>query len=470
MILERDMHVTSSTYPVTIVSRRALAKHNRIRFSWFLVGTAFGILSSFAFNNVLSSAHPEQESPVALKESQQTPEPAATPKTATAHVPAPPKPVLPTTFTLTVENGDTLISLLTDTGLPYIEAHNAVEALRQVYNPRSIGIGQKLAVDLDPDSVQVGQVKLSKLSMPISITSHVEVHRENTGEFAAKKIESPTHSVVKRAAGTITSSLYETGLQAGVPAPLIEEIIKAYSYDVDFQRDIREGDSLEVMFEGKETEDGAYAGSGNVLFASLKRGKETFTIYRYANGDDAQYYNDKGETVRKALLKTPINGARISSGFGMRRHPILGYSRMHRGLDFAAPRGTPIYAAGDGVVDYAARRGGYGNYVKIKHNGKYSTAYGHVQNFAKGIKKGSKVKQGQIIAYVGTTGRSTGPHLHYEILVNNQQVNPAKMKFKTGDVLTGKRLASFKVHKAKIQHQLAALRPEGAEMAKVDTK
>jgi murein DD-endopeptidase MepM/ murein hydrolase activator NlpD len=210
-----------------------------------------------------------------------------------------------------------------------------------------------------------------------------------------------------------------------------------------------------VLVERLQLEDGTVVGYGNVLYANLDLGDRSLPVFRYKDkGGNVDYYNAKGESLRKALLRTPINGARITSGFGMRMHPLLGYSKMHRGVDFGALAGTPIYAAGDGVIDMAGANGSYGNYVRIKHDGKYSTAYAHASRIAAGIKKGVKVKQGQVIAYVGSTGRSTGAHLHYEILAGNDQINPSGVKFKTGSTLSGKDLAAFKSQVSSVQAQL----------------
>ncbi len=271
-------------------------------------------------------------------------------------------------------------------------------------------------------------------------------------EPAVSLVEAPLQRRTVTARGSITSSLYETGIQLGIPANMLAELIRVYSYDVDFQRDIKRGHTLEAVFERMQTEEGEIAGYGNLLYAQLTLGQRALPLYRYTDkSGNTDYYNAKGESLRKALLRTPINGAKITSGFGMRMHPLLGYSKMHRGVDFGAATGTPIYAAGDGVVVMAGVKGTYGNYVQIKHNDKYSTAYAHASRIARGVKVGGRVKQGQVIAYVGTTGRSTGPHLHYELIASGAQVNPASVKFKTGNTLGGKELASFKTKVAQVQ-------------------
>jgi murein DD-endopeptidase MepM/ murein hydrolase activator NlpD len=236
------------------------------------------------------------------------------------------------------------------------------------------------------------------------------------------------------------------------------DLIRAYSWDVDFQRDIQRNDRFEVMFETKVDNDGNRVRTGDILMASLTLSGTELRLIRHELADGSvDYFNEKGESVRKALLRTPVDGARLSSRFGKRKHPILGYTRMHRGVDFAAARGTPIMAAGDGVVEYAKTNGSYGRYLRIRHNSTYKSAYAHLNSFAKGIGVGSRVKQGQIVAYVGTTGRSTGPHLHYEILRNNAQINPLSLKLPTGQKLEGDELKRFQASRASLEATFAAV-------------
>ena len=228
-------------------------------------------------------------------------------------------------------------------------------------------------------------------------------------------------------------------------------MISLYGYDVDFQRDIRSGDKFEMLVESFYSQDGKKVKDGNVLFSSLILQNRGINVYMHKIENRIEYFDAKGNSIRKSLLKTPINGARVSSGFGMRRHPILGYSKMHKGMDFAASSGTPILAAGNGIVVYMARKGGYGNYVEIRHNSEYSTAYGHASRFNKKFRVRAKVKQGDVVAYVGSTGRSTGPHLHFEVLYKGRQINPSKVKATSGIKLLGKELARFEVSKAEIE-------------------
>ena len=229
--------------------------------------------------------------------------------------------------------------------------------------------------------------------------------------------------------------------------PLLNHLIRAYSGNVDFQRDIRKGDEIDVLYESKETENGEFAKLGNVLYANLTIGGKQKAIYRHKkkNGRVGYYYKN-GKSVRKGLMRHPITGVRISSGYGMRRHPISKRRKMHTGIDYAAPTGTPIRAASDGVLTYVGRKGGYGKYISIKHNSRLSTAYAHMSRYAKGMKNGKRVKQGQIIGYVGSTGHSTGPHLHYEVRVNGKHVNPRSAKLPMDDSLTGKELQRFKAN------------------------
>ncbi len=449
--------------PVRIISNSlAAARIKRLRVSWFLLGTACG----FAFASGIFLAIPIIAGPAATvaefapAAAQHSAAPvAAQPVLAAAPVipPPPAAPVYPASLSLRLGSGDTLLAMLTDTGISYEEAEAAVKAIRQIYDPRKLDAGLEVALKLDASDENPASPKLRSLTMPVSKTAKLELQRERDGSFKAQKIEAPLVKKLVRTSGRINSSFYQTGTAIGVPVDTLTDLIHVYSYDVDFQRDIQRGSFMEVLMERMETADGTTAGYGNAVYASIDLGKRKLSVYRHTDkSGNVDYYNEKGESLRKALLRTPINGARITSRFGMRTHPILGYSKMHRGVDFGANSGTPIYAAGDGVVDYAGWKGGYGNYVKIEHGGKYATAYGHASRLAKGIKPGVRVKQGQVVAYVGSTGQSTGPHLHYEVMVGDKQVNPAGVKFKTGNSLTGKELTAFKARVEQIKTAMVA--------------
>lgn len=364
----------------------------------------------------------------------------------------------PLALDLKVQRGDTLISMLGDVGVSYDEAQAVVDSIRPIYNPRNLTAGQNISLHLNKEPDASGNPVISQLSIPISNTSTLEVSHSADSAYDVRKVDVPVEQKLVRTGGTIDSSLYDTGVKSGIPPALLGEIINAYSYDVDFQRDVKQGDALDVLFERNQTAEGEATSYGNILFAELNLNSRPIKIYRYVDRQgSADYYNEKGESLRKALLRTPINGAKITSKFGMRVHPLLGYSKMHRGVDFGAPIGTPIYAAGDGIVEFVGKKGGYGNYVSIKHNNQYNSAYGHISRFASGVAPGRKVKQGQIIAYVGMTGMATGPHLHYEILANHEQINPAGIKFKTGNVLQGKELLAFRENMNSINAKLAGM-------------
>jgi len=360
----------------------------------------------------------------------------------------------PDKINFAVRNGDTMLSMLTDRGIPQEEAIDIVQTMKKLYNPARLSVGQSLEINFDKKR----KTSINNLSIAVSPLKTISIYRTAKNSFAGKEVKSQLFVSTARAGGVINSSLYQTAVNSGLPSSMISEVINALSYDVDFQRDIHEGDEIDVVFERLHTDKNVTAGYGKILYISLKLDDRELTLYRHISKEGfAGYYNAKGESVKKALLKTPINGANITSSFGMRMHPILGYSKMHKGVDFGALTGTPIYAAGDGIVEEAGRKGGYGNYVRVKHSSSYATAYAHTSRFAKGIKTGAKVKQGQVIAYVGSTGSSTGPHLHYEVLQNGNHVNPSGVKFRTGQTLGGREMAEFKKNLQKVKTALATL-------------
>ena len=464
------MQGQDSFYPVRITSR-AVAKKRSRRISWFVVGTGFGVLTTFLTAPSFSSSF--WTAPGRPIEQASTDVPvttginvtaiALTPQQVAQNAPAPaPAPVAkisyPLSMNVRVEEGDTLNDILNNIGISQNEATRAITAIHAAYNPKKLIVGQNIALTLNQDPKAGSAPIITNMKLPVSATSMLEVSRRKISadaNFNVKKIGRILEHKLAHASGRIDSSLYETGGAIGLPVSVLSNLINAYSYDVDFQREVQPGDTVDVLFERLQTKEGANAGTGDMIYAELNLSGKSMKIYRYVDkSGSVSYYNEKGESVRKALLRTPINGAKITSGYGMRNHPLLGYSKMHRGVDFGAPTGTPIYASGDGTIAFLGQKGGYGNYLRIHHNTKYDSAYAHISRFAEGVHQGSKVKQGQVVAYVGATGMATGPHLHYEILVNNEQVNPASVKFKTGDVLAGKELASFRKNMEKIQAQL----------------
>jgi murein DD-endopeptidase MepM/ murein hydrolase activator NlpD len=273
-------------------------------------------------------------------------------------------------------------------------------------------------------------------------------------------MQKPLTTDFVRGEASINSSLYVAGVNLGIPPAIMIDLIHLYSFDVDFQRDIQPGDSFAVMYENQYDESGKAVQQGDITYAALTVGGQTLRLYRYKPGNgDVDYFNEKGESARKALLRTPVDGARISSTFGMREHPVLGYSRMHKGVDFAVPPGTPIYAAGNGTVEMAGIYGGYGRYVRLRHNSDYSTAYGHMSGFGAGIHPGARVHQGQVIGYVGSSGLATGPHLHYEVLRDGSQINPMGLKLPSGQKLVRADLAKFQQARADVDRRFAGLSP-----------
>ena len=244
--------------------------------------------------------------------------------------------------------------------------------------------------------------------------------------------------------GEITTSLYEAMKKSGLSELIITEIIRIYSFDVDFQRDIYKGDYFEALFTRRKNDQGKTVQIEDPEYLVLSSRGVPLIYYLYSNDEFSEYFDENGKGMTKSLMKTPINGARLSSNYGMRKHPILGYNKMHKGVDFAAPTGTPIFAAGNGVVEFAGKNGSYGNYVRIRHDSTYKTAYAHLNGFKKGVYGGVRVKQGDVIGFVGSTGRSTGPHLHYEIIVNGKQVNPSTLKLPSGRKLNDQQLEELK--------------------------
>ena len=354
-----------------------------------------------------------------------------------------------------VGKGDTLLKLITEVGVDKAEAHEAIAALREVYDPKRLRVGQAIKVTYTPPGAGDANSRLVGMRLEKSYDREAGAGRLADGRFEPFEVEKQLDLRTARASGIIQNSLFEDGAAEGVPAKVMVEFIRLFSYDVDFQRDIHAGDSFDLLFERYHGDEGQVAHEGEITFASLTVAGSTLRLYRYETFEgEVDYYNEKGESARKALLRTPVDGARLTSGFGMRRHPILGYSKMHRGVDFAVPSGTPIVAAGNGTIEFVGRKGGSGKYIQLRHNGQYSTAYAHMQDFANGMTRGRRVKQGEVIGYVGSTGRSTGPHLHYEVLEGGDQINPMNLKLPSGTQLAGKDLMRFRIAKKRIEERL----------------
>jgi len=328
---------------------------------------------------------------------------------------------------LRVGRGDTLMDMLVDAGVVRREAHEAIVALREFYDPRKLMPGQEIRVILSEGTDGGGSAggRLLGLGLQPNVEQELRVSRDQDDGFVAETVARRLLRVAINAEGRIDNNLSVAAQEAGLPMPVLVEMIRIFSFDVDFQRELQPGDRFEVLYEALFEDDGSLAKTDGVLYASLTLSGQRLDMYNFTpHSGHSDFFDSKGQSVRKTLMRTPIDGARLSSRFGMRKHPVLGYSRLHKGTDFAAPRGTPIYAAGDGVVESAGRNGAYGKYVRIRHNSTYKTAYAHMKRIAKGMRRGKRVRQGQVIGYVGSTGRSTGPHLHYEVLRGGRQVNP----------------------------------------------
>ena len=299
--------------------------------------------------------------------------------------------------------------------------------------------------------------KVINLIYPVNNTTSVEI-RSSNNDFLIQENILQLYRKEVIAKSYIKNNLYSSAVRAGLEPNIIIEFARIFGFEVDFQRDIRKGDWFEIYYEQFIDEDKKVRDTGKVIYASMFVNGEEINLYNFEYENDEEYYDIKGKSITKSLMKTPINGARLSSSFGMRKHPILGYNKMHKGTDFAAPSGTPIMASGSGTVTRSRWCGGGGNCVKIKHNSTYETVYAHMKSFAKGIKEGRKVKQGQIIGYVGSTGLSTGPHLHYEVIVNGKKVNSQTLKLPSGKTLRGKARETFELERIKIDLKLAELR------------
>jgi len=345
---------------------------------------------------------------------------------------------------ITLKSGDNLGPLLQRSGLSGQQAYRVTQAFSDVYKPQNLRAGQEFQLHFAGDS-------LEHLTFKPSVDTTVFVDRIGD-TYAARKIDAEFKYETIGVKATIENSLYVDATRLGAPDKVVVQFANIYEYSVDFQRDIQPGDAFEMFFEVARDQKGDIVKAGNLLYTSFSpRGKTAeYWLFEDTKGRE-NFYDASGKTAKRKLRATPINGARLSSSFGRRKHPILGYRRMHAGVDFAAPRGTPILAAGSGTVERANRYGSYGNYIRIRHSDGYKTAYAHLKNFARGVKTGTYVKQDQVIGYVGTTGRSTGPHLHYEVHHHGNKINPRSLSQLSGKPLAKDQLPAFKSRRADIE-------------------
>ena len=353
-----------------------------------------------------------------------------------------------------IKNNDTVEKILKQFNVRKEDIRNITLKLK-TKKLANIYSGRKLSLILK--KLEDGSNTIINFVYPINNTTSIEI-RKYQNDFLLKENILQLYKKEVVVKNVIKNNLYSSAVESGIEPNIIVEFARIFGFEVDFQRDIRKGDWFEILYEKFEDDNNEVKDTGKIIYASMYVNGEEINLYNFNYKNDEEYYDIKGKSITKSLMKTPINGARLSSSFGMRKHPILGYNKMHRGTDFAAPSGTPIMASGSGTVTRARWCGGGGNCVKIKHNSTYETIYAHMKAFAKGVREGKKVKQGQIIGYVGSTGLSTGPHLHYEVLVNGKKVNSQKLKLPSGKILKGDARKQFELDRIKIDLKLANLR------------
>ena len=353
-----------------------------------------------------------------------------------------------TSINYVVKSGDTYESIIKKIKIDKNERNIFLRYIKNNQSLKILKTEQKIFFKID----ELQGLKLVEFKIETNKKNEILFSRiVNTNTFKSQLIEKNYTKKVVYKETIITNSLYNSAEALGIKPKIILEFARLYGFQVDFQRDIWKDDSFQIIYEEFSDISGKIIDTGNIIFANLNLQNDNLQLYRYEyKNNKFDYFDENGKSVRKTLMKTPINGARLSSSFGKRKHPILGYTKMHMGTDFAAPKGTPIMASGDGIIQRARWCGGGGNCVKIKHNSMYQTVYAHLSKFGNGIKKGVRVKQGQIIGYVGSTGLSTGPHLHYEVIQNGKKINSQKLKLPSGIILKGDDRKKFEVSKIKI--------------------
>ncbi|MEO0412689.1 MAG: peptidoglycan DD-metalloendopeptidase family protein [Pseudomonadota bacterium] len=354
----------------------------------------------------------------------------------------------PTTYiestTITLQKDETLSDALMRNGFSAQQSFAALARLDDIYNVRRA----RPDLALNIQSRREAPKEIHSISLKSDFKTLALVTKTTAGAFQAERLSLETRETQRVASAPIPDSLYLAAKRQNMPAATILSLIRALSYRVDFQREIRPEDHFKAIYTRAHAADGS-SQAGDILYAELDLGDRIERLYRFTHPKTkrADYFDASGESMRRLLMRTPIDGARLTSRFGKRKHPVLGYVKSHQGVDFGAPTGTPIYAAGDGIIERANRYGSYGNYVRIKHPRGYKTAYAHLSRFAKNMKSGRRVRQGQVIGYVGATGRVTGAHLHYEVYKGAKRVNPMRLDLPTGEVLSGDALSAFQKHK-----------------------
>ena len=348
-----------------------------------------------------------------------------------------------------VSSGDSLQKILLKEKIPQKEINKIYQSIKNKIDLKKIKQGQTITIVF---RIKENKPLISRITFQIDELTTVYIYyNKKKNNYETSLNQKNLEKINFLAKGVIKNSLYNSAQKIDIDPEIIVEFARIFGFEIDFQRDIRKNDEFKIFYERFEDDEGENFKNGNILFAYLKNSGREIKLYRYKdNKNNIGYFTPDGKSIEKALMKTPINGARLSSGYGYRKHPILGYNKLHQGTDFAARRGTPIMASGSGTVERASWFGAYGKYVRIRHNSTYKTAYAHLSKFGRNIKAGKKVKQGQIIGYVGSTGRSTGPHLHYEVLVNNKRINSQRLKLPSGRSLAKNDMINFELEKKRI--------------------
>jgi len=352
--------------------------------------------------------------------------------------------------------GDTIQKILKKFKVQNNEIQNIINQYKKYGNPNRLLIGNK--IDIIVEKIQPANKNLLlKFSVPSTKSTTIEITKDSENQIISKKIITKLYKKKTLSENIIRKNLYSSATEANINPDIIIEFARIFGFEIDFQRDIRKNDYFKIFYEKYFDENGEFIKSGSILYAHMTVNGREISLYKFGSDKEYGYFDLNGKSVEKALMKTPINGARLSSPFGVRKHPILGFNKLHTGTDFAAPEGTPIMASGSGTITRAKWCGGGGNCIKIKHNSTYTTIYAHLKSFAKGIKAGKKIRQGHVIGYVGSTGMSTGPHLHYEVIVNGKKVNSQKLKLPSGKILKDNERTQFEIHRIKTDVLIAEL-------------
>ena len=355
-----------------------------------------------------------------------------------------------------IKSGDSIQKILKKFKVQNNEIQTVINQYKKYSNPNQLLTGNKIDIIIE-ENLSKKNYSIAKFAIPITKSTTIEINKNEQGKILSKKIITKLYKKKTFSENVIEDNLYSSAIKAKINPDTIIEFARIFGFEIDFQRDIRKNDYFKIVYDKYFDENGEFVKSGTIHYVHMSVNGREITLYKFGGDKNYGYFDINGKSVEKALMKTPINGARLSSNFGMRKHPILGFNKMHTGTDFAAPSGTPIMASGSGTIVLAKWCGGGGNCIKIKHNSTYETVYAHMKSFARGMKKGKKVRQGEIIGYVGSTGMSTGPHLHYEVIVNGKKVNSRTLKLPSGKILKDHERKLFEIHRIKTDVLIAEM-------------